>query len=144
LIQQSLTNLMSDKIRILIIDDDEINNLICTKIIRDYNPNYIVDSLTSSAKGLTYLEELVNNNPKGLPDVILLDINMPTINGWDFIREYRKMMIEVDKSRIKLFVLTSSQYYQDAELADQYIEVQKLFTKPLTSEILKEIDSYFQ
>lgn len=135
---------MADNLKILIIDDDEINNLICTKVIKDYNPDYIVESLTSSAKGLTYLEELVNDRPDDLPDVILLDINMPTINGWDFIREYRKMMTEVDKNRIKLFVLTSSQYYQDAELADQYIEVQKLFTKPLTSEILGEVDSYFE
>lgn len=135
---------MADNLKILIIDDDEINNLICTKVIKDYNADYLVESLTSSAKGLTYLEELVNERPADLPDVILLDINMPTINGWDFIREYRKMMTEVDKNRIKLFVLTSSQYYQDAELADQYIEVQKLFTKPLTSEILEEVDSYFE
>ena len=133
---------MADQIKILIIDDDEINNLICTKVIKDYNPEYIVESVTSSTKGLNYLEELVDNNSEDLPDVILLDINMPTISGWDFIREYRKMMSAMDSEKIKLFVLTSSQYYQDAELADQYREVQKLFTKPLTSEILKEIDTY--
>ncbi|RJE70717.1 hypothetical protein BGP76_10865 [Reichenbachiella sp. MSK19-1] len=124
------------------IDDDEINNLICTKVIKDYNPAIIVESLTSSTRGLTYLEERVKDNPEDLPDVILLDINMPTISGWDFIREYRKMMTAVEAEKIKLFVLTSSQYYQDAELADQYREVQKLFTKPLTSEILEEVDTY--
>ncbi|PIB37564.1 hypothetical protein BFP72_14245 [Reichenbachiella sp. 5M10] len=124
------------------IDDDEINNLICTKVINDYNPETQVESLTSSTRGLTYLEEKVKSSPQDLPDVILLDINMPTISGWDFIREYRKMMTAVDTEKIKLFVLTSSQYYQDAELADQYREVQKLFTKPLTSEILEEVDTY--
>lgn len=133
---------MSKQKKILIIDDDEINNLICTKVIKDYNPEIVVESLTSSSKGLAYLEDLVKSNHDGLPNVILLDINMPTISGWDFIREYRKMMTEVDADKIKLFVLTSSQYYQDAELADQYREVQKLFTKPLTSEILKEVDTY--
>ncbi|UXP32860.1 response regulator [Reichenbachiella agarivorans] len=133
---------MSKPVKILIIDDDEINNLICTKVIKDYNPETIVESLTSSTRGLTYLEDKVKNNPDDLPDVILLDINMPTISGWDFIREYRKMMTAVDAEKIKLFVLTSSQYYQDAELADQYREVQKLFTKPLTSEILIEVDTY--
>ncbi|MGL1885682.1 MAG: response regulator [Reichenbachiella sp.] len=133
---------MNKPVKILIIDDDEINNLICTKVIKDYNPDIVVESLTSSTRGLTYLEELIKDNHQGLPDVILLDINMPTISGWDFIREYRKMMTEVDTNKIKLFVLTSSQYYQDAELADQYREVQKLFTKPLTSEILKEVDTY--
>jgi len=133
---------MSKQRRILIIDDDEINNLICTKVIKDYNPEIVVKSLTSSSKGLTYLEDLISHNHDELPDVILLDINMPTISGWDFIREYRKMMTEVDADKIKLFVLTSSQYYQDAELADQYREVQKLFTKPLTSEILEEVDTY--
>lgn len=133
---------MTKQIKVLIIDDDEINNLICTKVIKDYNPEMLVESLTSSTKGLTHLEDLVKNNPEHLPDVILLDINMPTISGWDFIREYRKMMTAVESEKIKLFVLTSSQYYQDAELADQYREVQKLFTKPLTSDILKEIDTY--
>lgn len=133
---------MADHTKILIIDDDEINNLICTKVIKDFNPEMEVESVTSSTKGLVYLEELVKSNPDDLPDVILLDINMPTISGWDFIREYRKMMTAVESEKIKLFVLTSSQYYQDAELADQYREVQKLFTKPLTSEILTEISTY--
>lgn len=133
---------MVKKVRVLIIDDDEINNLICTKVIKDYNPEMKVESLTSSTKGLSYLEDLVKNRPQDLPEVILLDINMPTISGWDFIREYRKMMTEVESEKIKLFVLTSSQYYQDAELADQYREVQKLFTKPLTATILKEIDTF--
>jgi CheY-like chemotaxis protein len=133
---------MADQTKILIIDDDEINNLICTKVIKDFNSDVEVESVTSSTKGLVYLEDLVKTNPKGLPDVILLDINMPTISGWDFIREYRKMMTAVESEKIKLFVLTSSQYYQDAELADQYREVQKLFTKPLTSEILTEISTY--
>ena len=133
---------MSDHTKILIIDDDEINNLICTKVIKDYNPDFIVESVTSSTRGLDYLEDLVENNKDGLPSVILLDINMPTISGWDFIREYRKMMSAVDSEKIKLFVLTSSQYYQDAELADQYREVQKLFTKPLTGDILDEISTY--
>ncbi|MFY0625146.1 MAG: response regulator [Reichenbachiella sp.] len=133
---------MSVQTKILIIDDDEINNLICTKVIKDFNPDMLVESVTSSTKGLNYLEEHVKNSPDSLPDVILLDINMPTISGWDFIREYRKMMTAVESEKIKLFVLTSSQYYQDAELADQYREVQKLFTKPLTSEILTEISSY--
>jgi CheY-like chemotaxis protein len=133
---------MTKKIKVLIIDDDEINNLICTKVIKDYNPEMKVDSLTSSTKGLSHLEDLVKNRPEDLPEIILLDINMPTISGWDFIREYRKMMTAVESEKIKLFVLTSSQYYQDAELADQYREVQKLFTKPLTASILEEIDTH--
>ncbi|WP_109831414.1 response regulator [Reichenbachiella versicolor] len=135
---------MSDHTKVLIIDDDEINNLICTKVINDYNSEFEVESVTSSARGLDYLEDLVQNNKEGLPDIILLDINMPTISGWDFIREYRKMMTAVESEKIKLFVLTSSQYYQDAELADQYREVQKLFTKPLTGEILDEISTYLK
>lgn len=134
---------MSLNIKILIIDDDEINNLICTKVIKDYSPETQVDSVTSGSKGLDYLNDVMNNAVSELPDVIFLDINMPAMNGWDFIREYRKINSNMNKE-IKLFVLTSSQYYQDSELADQYVEVQKLITKPLTSEILNEIElSYF-
>ncbi len=132
---------MGKKISILIIDDDEINNLICTKVIKDYNPMAEVDSVTSGSKGLDYLNASMDNLESQLPDVIFLDINMPAMNGWDFIREYRKINSNMDKE-IKLFVLTSSQYYQDSELADQYDEVQKLITKPLTSEILEDIETY--
>jgi CheY-like chemotaxis protein len=135
---------MSLNIKILIIDDDEINNLICTKVIKDYSPIATVDSVTSGSKGLDYLNDVMQNSAEELPDLIFLDINMPAMNGWDFIREYRKINSSMNKE-IKLFVLTSSQYYQDSELAEQYVEVQKLITKPLTSEILNEIESsYFE
>ena len=133
---------MSLNIKILIIDDDEINNLICSKVINDYSPNFIVDSVTSGSKGLDYLNNVLRNSKEELPDIIFLDINMPAMNGWDFIREYRKINSHMNKE-IKLFVLTSSQYYQDSELADQYMEVQKLITKPLTSEILNEIETTY-
>lgn len=133
---------MRPKIKILIIDDDEINNLICTKVIKDYNEEAKVDSVTSGSKGLDYLNNLIYDQNGELPDVIFLDINMPAMNGWDFIREYRKINSDMNKD-IKLFVLTSSQYYQDSELADQYTEVQKLITKPLTSEILQEIEASY-
>jgi len=133
---------MALKIKILIIDDDEINNLICTKVIKDYSQETKVDSVTSGSKGLDYLNNLMSKIDGELPDVIFLDINMPAMNGWDFIREYRKINSNMDKE-IKLFVLTSSQYYQDSELADQYTEVKKLITKPLTSEILQEIETSY-
>lgn len=134
---------MTDKKKILIIDDDEINNLICLKVIKDYNKEYDVVSITNATDGLGYLKEQIDDNDSEVPDLIFLDINMPLMNGWDFMMEYRKMMSDVEKE-IKLFVLTSSQYYQDAELANQYSEVKRLITKPLTSEILDEIEkAYF-
>lgn len=134
---------MGEKKSILIIDDDEINNLICLKVIKDYNGDYDVVSITNATDGLGHMQQQIEFGPDSLPDLIFLDINMPLMNGWDFMMEYRKMMSGVDKD-IKLFVLTSSQYYQDAELANQYSEVKQLITKPLTSEILDEIEkAYF-
>lgn len=133
---------MSDKKNILIIDDDEINNLICLKVIKDYNKEYDVVSITSATDGLGYIRDQIGTGTDSLPDLIFLDINMPLMNGWDFMMEYRKIMSGVDKE-VKLFVLTSSQYYQDAELAKQYNEVKQLITKPLTSEILDEIEKKY-
>ncbi len=133
---------MQLNIKILIIDDDEINNLICTKVIKDHNKEAEVDSVTSGSKGLDYLNNIIHDPNGELPDVIFLDINMPAMNGWDFIREYRKINSNMNKE-IKLFVLTSSQYYQDSDLAEQYTEVEKLITKPLTSEILQEIEASY-
>ena len=128
----------NSKISILLVEDDKVDIMTIKRAFKDLK---IANPVNVCENGLEALEFLENSN-NNKPGIILLDINMPTISGWDFIREYRKMMTAVESEKIKLFVLTSSQYYQDAELADQHREVQKLFTKPLTASILKEIDSF--
>ncbi len=126
--------------KILIVDDDEINNIICKKIINEYNAAIKVTTVTNGKNALELLQNSGNTSCVQLPDVILLDINMPVMNGWQFVDEYRKLGPELRKN-ITLFMLSSSQYYQDQETVSQYQEVEGLFTKPLSTSIMNKIES---
>ncbi|MEQ9287446.1 MAG: response regulator [Cyclobacteriaceae bacterium] len=126
--------------KILIVDDDEVNNLICTHIIREFDQTIEVVSLTRGSEAILFLQNSITENQATLPDVILLDINMPIMSGWDFIEECRKLDINLQQ-KMQLFMLTSSQFYQDEEIATRYSEVTGLFTKPLSFNILDKIES---
>ena len=124
--------------KILIIDDDQVNNLICTRIIKEYDQKIEVASVTSGAKALTLLKNFIDED--SLPNLILLDINMPIMNGWEFLDEYRKLNPGSLKT-IDLYMLTSSRFYQNTALDEKYIEVKEFLTKPLTLNILNRIVS---
>lgn len=124
----------------MIVDDDEVNNLICTHIIREFDQTIEVVSLTRGSEAILFLQNSITENQATLPDVILLDINMPIMSGWDFIEECRKLDINLQQ-KMQLFMLTSSQFYQDEEIATRYSEVTGLFTKPLSFNILDKIES---
>lgn len=126
--------------KILIIDDDEINNLICTRVIKEHDQKIEVTSVTSGVKGLALLNNYIDDNVQGLPNIILLDINMPIMNGWEFLDEYRKLNLGPLKT-IDLYMLTSSRFYQNTELDEKYIEVKEFLTKPLTLNVLNRIVS---
>ena len=128
--------------KFLIIDDDEINNLICTHIIKSYDDSIQVQSSISAVEALDKIKSMAVSNCEDLPDVILLDINMPIMSGWEFIEEYQKLDTCVSE-KIRVFVLTSSQDRRDVEIASQYAQVRELFTKPLSISILDKIESSY-
>ena len=65
--------------KILLVDDDQLNNLINTRIITKFS-DYTVDSFTSAKAGLMYLHDC---EPELFPEIIFLDINMPRYSGFD-------------------------------------------------------------
>lgn len=134
---------MSKLNTVLLIDDDEINNLICTKIIKknDFAENII--TCLGAKQALNYLQEaLLDENDKVLPDLIFLDINMPAMNGWDFLNQYEQ--IEGLKTKdIVLIMLSSSMYVDDINRAKMYDSVADYITKPLTAAHLQQIREKF-
>ncbi len=127
---------------VLLIDDDEINNMICTKIIskNDFAGNIVACS--SARQGLKYLEEAQADSGKDMPSVIFLDINMPVMNGWDFLDQYRQMALLRDK-KIILIMLSSSSSSSDLTRAKSYPQVSDYITKPLTATHLQQIREKF-
>lgn len=134
---------MSKIQKVLIIDDDEINNFVCSKVIKKNKFAEEVKTLLSGREGLTYMNEILEKADGILPDLILLDINMPLMNGWDFLEEYQKLQPNFDKNPV-LLMLSSSVYEEDIEKANQHPDVKDYITKPLNDKVLEEIyQKYF-
>ncbi|MEM8887298.1 MAG: response regulator [Bacteroidota bacterium] len=121
--------------RVMIIDDDEINNFICVKNLKDSG---FSDEASFCLRGKDGLEELKNAGPDEIPDVIFLDINMPLMNAWEFLEEYNKLASSFEKE-VKVFILSSSVYKRDIAKSSEYANVTDYIIKPLNKATLDKV-----
>jgi CheY-like chemotaxis protein len=73
-----------------------------------------------------------------LPDVILLDIYMPEMDGWGFLKEYGAIKDQLTK-KIEIYIISSSNHPRDLSRAESLSEVKDYLVKPVTIDILKKI-----
>lgn len=131
-------NIISKTISVLLVDDDEINNFISIKLIKKA---ILSTDITACLNGKFAIDQLVaiqQKNPHDLPDYILLDINMPIMNGWEFLDEYKRLNIDPLK-KTKIYIISSSVFSNDINKAKSYPLVQDFISKPLNVERIKEI-----
>ena len=129
----------NEKKHILLIDDDEINNFLSREIISMYMPDAKIDSFTNPEEALEYIREKLKLQ-QPLPDIILLDINMPLMDGWEFLKAIDTLE-QRNHFTTTVYLYTSSVYHEDKLKAKNYSIVKKLFTKPLTAEAIEEMNS---
>lgn len=120
--------------RVLIIDDTDIDRIITEKIVKLYKFAEHVSSVNSAQKGLDYLNSIQDENE--LPDFIFLDLNMPVMNGFDFLDAYEKLPGTKKKN---ILMLTSSLDDTDRNRAMSNEYVMKFLSKPLTETMLKDL-----
>ena len=127
---------------VLLIDDDEATNFINERVLKksDCTDKIIVKQGAQAA--LDYLKSKDDGkHPK--PDLIFLDINMPAINGWEFLEAY-KNLDDDQKGKIVIVMLTNSFNPDDQIRAKQIKEVNDFKNKPLTAELVEELlQTYF-
>ncbi|MCH7414220.1 response regulator [Belliella sp. R4-6] len=117
---------------IILIDDDPINNLINKRLISKMNLADQVEEFLEAEKALERIQRLhIEENT-----LILLDINMPVMNGWDFLNEYLKVFQD---RKDRIVMLSSSINFQDRQKAKQYSCVEGFIEKPLTPDKFKII-----
>jgi CheY-like chemotaxis protein len=142
-ILQFQTNEMKNKLNcVLLIDDDESTNFLHEIIINQAEMTENVVSLQSGEAALEYLQNKMNGEyPQ--PDLIFLDINMPGMNGWEFLEEYKKLG-KAQQGKFVVVMLTTSLNPQDKERAKSKSEISDFMNKPLTVEMLHELmEKYF-
>lgn len=127
---------------ILVIDDDEATNFFTRMILEKAGCARFIKIVESGSEALDYLlnstEVGCNRKQFPCPDLILLDINMPAMNGWEFLEEYKKLSKE-SRGKIMTVMLTTSLFPEDIEKANKMPEISGFEHKPLTTEKLEKI-----
>lgn len=117
---------------IILIDDDPINNLINKRLISKLGGNHRVEVFLEAEKALERIQQL-DVQQKIL---IFLDINMPVMNGWDFLNAYIKTF---EDRNDRIIMLSSSIDYQDRQKAKQQACVEGFIEKPLTPDKINNL-----
>tara|TARA_R110000823_G_scaffold69321_3_gene160412 strand:+ start:585 stop:989 length:405 start_codon:yes stop_codon:yes gene_type:complete len=127
---------MSETPLIWIIDDDDISKYVMKRNLRQLSVTNVIE-FPDSTQPLKILSDNFDSTDK-LPDVILLDLNMPILNGFQFMEEF-KVANEKIKKDIQIYMLTSSLSSEDLDRAKLFPEISEYFVKPITLRNLTRI-----
>lgn len=117
---------------IVLIDDDPINNLINKRLITKLQLSPTIVEFLEAEQALAFIRTV----PTEKHLLILVDINMPVMNGWDFLEEYAGSCLERKDSVV---MLSSSIDFQDRQRAKEFTSVSGFIEKPLTFEKLQPL-----
>ncbi|MES2829938.1 MAG: response regulator [Bacteroidota bacterium] len=123
--------------KVLLIDDNEVDLKINSKIISISKLFDDIAVCQSGEEGLAYLTKY-QDNPDNLPDFILLDIQMPEMDGFEFL-EFFKNFPKVVKEKCLVAILSSTLDFGDIKKAEANPYVIKLLKKPLFPSELDEL-----
>lgn len=113
---------------IVVIDDDKVNNYLCELSIKAVAKKSIIECYTNPLKAAKSILEKDNDT------VILLDLNMPEMSGWQFLDYLKDKKIDYP-----VYILTSSIDPYDKQNAENYPNVKNFFSKPINSENVIEM-----
>ncbi|PZR32769.1 MAG: hypothetical protein DI538_19030 [Azospira oryzae] len=127
---------------IMLIDDNPDDNFFHERVIRRSNVAKAVVIQESAVDALQYLKAKGEHHQPH-PDLIFLDINMPEMSGWEFLKEYEKLEKNVRKGLV-IVMLTTSNNPDDNASGQAQNSLFGFRTKPLTKQMLGEImDQYW-
>jgi len=126
---------------ILLIDDDEANHFLTQLSIKKAKIDAHVQVVYDGVEALEYLTttgKYASEPTFPQPGIIFLDINMPRMNGWEFLHKYEQLPVE-QKGNIVIVMLTSSSNSDDIKKAEDLNELVDYLIKPLTLKKLEKI-----
>ncbi|QCR21240.1 response regulator [Pontibacter sp. SGAir0037] len=113
--------------KVLLVDDVEISNFIMLRMIENFAPSYVVQDFTDPVAAFSSLEAYG-------PDVVFLDLNMPVMDGWQFLNSMKEKNLNY-----KVYVLTSSTSELDKQRAAAYGNVVNFLIKPIEEADIEHI-----
>lgn len=122
---------------VMLVEDDDVTMMLCKINIRKTNFAQNLVCCENGLEAINYLklESEKLENERNIPDLILLDINMPVMNGWDFLEEFQKNLSSYF-SNTSIKILTSSIDPRDIEKSKSFPTVNEFISKPLNRDIL--------
>lgn len=124
---------MTKNNQIWIVDDDKLYRILLTKTIHKVCPNVDIQTYCNGEEAI---EALKSNSD--LPDIILLDLNMPIMDGWEFMKEYNEIKKGWTK-KITIYAVSSSISTADVEKSKTFEDISEYIIKPLKNEKITAI-----
>jgi CheY-like chemotaxis protein len=118
----------------MLIDDDDDDNFFHQIVINKMNITEHIEVALNGEEALIFLKK--ENQTQ--PDIIFLDINMPKMNGWEFMEAYKELRAD-QKAKVIVMMLTTSENPEDKRRAALYPEIISFNSKPLAEEMLAAI-----
>ncbi|WP_232758553.1 response regulator [Flavobacterium sp. ALD4] len=123
---------MNEKLMIAIVDDDPIFQFIAKRFIKSFESVNQMLIFSDGKDAMDFLYFNINDKDK-LPDIIFLDINMPVMNGWQFLNKYIELKSKIEK-KIIIYIVSSSNNPDDFIQAQSIHEVTDYIVKPIDRE----------
>jgi len=127
---------MSEKLNFIVIDDSKLDCFIAEKVIQNSGRSETVKSFMVATEALDYI---TSNSSSDTKTVVLVDIQMPVMNGFEFIEAYEEKVPEEARNKYLVNLLSSSINETDMIRAKGYKSVNKFLNKPLTKDTLDVI-----
>lgn len=115
-----------------LIDDDEVFVFLTKKLIARSEQDVKVDTYINGQEAIEALQHLAQDEA-ALPDLILLDLNMPVMDGWEFLKAYEEITF-CNPHKIHLYIVTSSISPYEVERAKQIPAVAEFIVKPMVKD----------
>lgn len=132
--------------KVLLVDDDTVTLSLCDMVIKRFTFAEQVDMAQNGKEAMDYFSNLLNRTTDAIksvaPSIIFLDLNMPVMNGWDFLDEFVQNDFHKTFPDTRIIILSSSIDPNDIQKANNYDIIIQFISKPLTVKVIKEIKQH--
>ena len=125
---------------ILCVDDDPITLMLCKKVITKHSFSNTIITAKNGEEALQYFNSIINKEENRLPDLMFLDLNMPVMDGWEFLDLFSTNKYS-EVNSIKIVVLSSTIDPEDLQKSKKYPMVIDFLSKPITTNMLTYLEA---